>query len=80
VSQALGARTQSANPVDQLTDRELEIFRMIGQGQTSGAIANSLLLSNHTIDSHRENIKRKLGLKNAAELNRQAVQFLLENG
>jgi DNA-binding NarL/FixJ family response regulator len=80
VSQALGARTESANPVDQLTDRELEIFRMIGQGQTSGAIANSLLLSNHTIDSHRENIKRKLGLKNAAELNRQAVQFLLENG
>lgn len=80
VSQALGVRSESADPVDQLTDRELEIFRMIGQGQTSGAIANSLLLSNHTIDSHRENIKRKLGLKNAAELNRQAVQFLLENG
>jgi len=32
-----------------------------------------------TIDTHRENIKRKLALKNAAELNRQAVQFLLEN-
>ena len=31
------------------------------------------------LDTHRENIKRKLGIKNAAELNRQAVQFLLEN-
>ncbi len=52
---------------------------MIGQGLTSSTIANDLLLSTHTIDTHRENIKRKLGLKNAAELNRQAVQFLLEN-
>ena len=79
VSQALGSRHESKDPIDLLTDRELEIFRMIGQGQTSGAIANDLLLSTHTIDTHRENIKRKLGLKNAAQLNRQAVQFLLEN-
>ena len=79
VSQALGSRKESKDPIDLLTDRELEVFRMIGQGQTSGAIANDLLLSSHTIDTHRENIKRKLGLKNAAQLNRQAVQFLLEN-
>jgi len=79
VSLALGNKNESNGPLDLLTDRELEIFRMIGQGQTSGAIANELLLSSHTIDTHRENIKRKLGLKNAAELNRQAVQFLLEN-
>jgi DNA-binding CsgD family transcriptional regulator len=52
---------------------------MIGQGKTSAAIAEDLFLSSHTIDTHRENIKRKLGLKNASELNRQAVQFLLEN-
>ncbi len=52
---------------------------MIGNGKTSGAIASELLLSTHTIDTHRENIKRKLQLRNAAELNRQAVQFLLEN-
>lgn len=79
VSQALGNRGESTDPIDLLTDRELEVFRMIGQGQTSSAIANQLLLSSHTIDTHRENIKRKLGLKNAAQLNRQAVQFLLEN-
>ncbi|MCC6507466.1 MAG: response regulator transcription factor [Pirellulaceae bacterium] len=79
VSQALGNRCESMQPIDLLTDRELEIFRMIGKGQTSGAIAHDLLLSTHTIDTHRENIKRKLGLKNAAELNRDAVQFVLEN-
>jgi DNA-binding NarL/FixJ family response regulator len=79
VSQALGTKGESKDPIDLLTDRELEIFRMIGQGKTSAAIAEDLFLSSHTIDTHRENIKRKLGLKNASELNRQAVQFLLEN-
>ncbi|MCY3012642.1 MAG: response regulator transcription factor [Planctomycetota bacterium] len=79
VSQALGNKNESKDPIDLLTDRELEILRMIGKGQTSGAIANDLFLSSHTIDTHRENIKRKLGLKNAAELSRRAVQFVLEN-
>jgi DNA-binding NarL/FixJ family response regulator len=79
VSQALGNRSESSDPIDLLTDRELEVFRMIGNGKTSGAIAEELLLSTHTIDTHRENIKRKLGIKNAAELSRHAVQFLLEN-
>ena len=79
VSQSLGNKNESKDPIDLLTDRELEILRMIGKGQTSGAIANDLFLSSHTIDTHRENIKRKLGLKNAAELSRQAVQFVLEN-
>ncbi len=79
VSQALGTKSESKDPIDLLTDRELEIFQMIGKGQTSSAIANDLLLSSHTIDTHRENIKRKLGLKNASELSRKAVQFVLEN-
>jgi DNA-binding CsgD family transcriptional regulator len=43
-----------------LTDRELEIFRMIGQCLRSSAIAERLFISTHTIDTHRENIKRKL--------------------
>ena len=53
---------------------------MIGQGLTSGAIASQLHLSTHTIDTHRENIKRKLGVKTGGELSRQAVQWVLENG
>lgn len=79
VAQALGNKVESKNPLDLLTDRELEVFRLIGNGQTSGSIANDLLLSTHTIDSHRENIKRKLGYKTGADLNREAVQFRLEN-
>ena len=80
VAQALGTQDPTKTPIEQLSDRELEIFRMIGQGRTSGAIANKLHLSTHTIDTHRENIKRKLGAHNAGELNRQAVQWVLENG
>jgi DNA-binding NarL/FixJ family response regulator len=80
VAQALTNRGAAQDPFDKLTDRELEVLRMIGQGLTSGAIANQLHLSTHTIDTHRENIKRKLGANNAAELNRQAVQWVVENG
>lgn len=80
VTQALTKRGEITNPIEQLTDRELEILRMIGEGLTTGAIASRLHISTHTIDTHRENIKRKLGAHNAAELNRLAVQWLLENG
>ena len=55
------------------------IFRLIGEGLTSGAIADRLFISTHTIDTHRENIKRKLDITTAAELSRAAVQWLLEN-
>jgi DNA-binding NarL/FixJ family response regulator len=80
ISQALGASDATKTPIENLTDRELEIFRMIGEGLTTSAIANRLFLSTHTIDTHRENIKRKLAATTAAELSRAAVQWLLENG
>lgn len=80
VEHALGASDPTKSPIENLTDRELEIFRMIGEGVTTGAIATRLFLSTHTIDTHRENIKRKLGLSTAGELSRVAVQWMLENG
>lgn len=80
INQALGASDATKTPIEHLTDRELEIFRMIGEGLTTSAIANQLHLSTHTIDTHRENIKRKLAVSTAAELSRAAVQWLLENG
>ncbi|MFN9366239.1 MAG: response regulator [Planctomycetota bacterium] len=73
-------RTVGSSPAELLTNREMEIFRLIGSGMTTSAIANQLFLSPHTIASHRENIKKKLGVRNAAELNRQAVQWVLEHG
>lgn len=80
INQALGAPDPTKTPIENLTDRELEVFRMIGEGLATSAIANRLFLSTHTIDTHRENIKRKLAISNAAELSRAAVQWLLENG
>lgn len=80
VDQTLGVAKPSQNPIERLSDRELEVFRMIGDGMSTGAIADHLFISTRTIDTHRENIKRKLGLPNAGELNRAAVQWTLENG
>jgi DNA-binding CsgD family transcriptional regulator len=61
-----------------LTDREIEIFEMIGQGQTSSQIARQLELSLKTVGTHREHIKEKLELKNTTELTKHAVLFVLE--
>jgi DNA-binding NarL/FixJ family response regulator len=66
------------DPISNLTDRELEVFEMIGQGLTTQQIAHQLGLSPKTIETHREKIKAKLDLRNAAELSRRAVQWALE--
>lgn len=71
---------QAVEPVELLSDRELEVFALLGRGQSTRDIANSLKLSVKTIESYRENIKNKLNLKTAAELIRHAVQWVLENG
>lgn len=68
------------SPIESLSDRELEVLTLIGQGQTTGAIATQLHLSVHTIDTYREKLKIKLNLANSAELNRYAVQWVLETG
>ena len=74
-----GRELAPASPVEKLTDRELEVYQLIGQAHTTSSIARQLHLSPHTIDSHREKIKAKLGLKNGAELTRHALQWVLEN-
>jgi len=66
--------------VESLTNRELEVFRLIGQGLATSQIAQRLRRSTHTVEAHRQGIKRKLTLKTAAELHRAAVQWTLENG
>jgi DNA-binding NarL/FixJ family response regulator len=72
------APTQS--PVHTLSDRELEVFEMLGRGRATKDIAKQLHLSVKTVETHREKIKAKLGLHSAAELNRAAVQWVLEQG
>ena len=74
-----GDQLLAQDPVSGLSDREVEVFHMIGQGMTTQEIGRKLGLKPKTIESHRENIKAKLNLKNAAELNCRAVQWTLEN-
>ena len=68
------------DPVESLSDRELEVFEMIGQGLGTKQIAGKLDLSHKTIETHREKIKSKLNLKNSSELSRHATQWVLESG
>ena len=80
VSPAMNARIlaqrfhgQGAARYSDLSNREMQIFLLIGAGLPTGAIASELCLSPKTIGAHRENIKTKLGLASAAELEREAV-------
>ena len=61
--------------VERLTDRELQVFRLIGRGLGTRLIADNLHLSRKTIESHREHIKTKLGLRDGSELVQRAIQW-----
>lgn len=79
VSTAIGKEDKAiSNPVERLTDRELQVFSLIGQGVRTMDIARQLHLSRHTIDSHRENIRRKLDLKDGRELTHMAMRWNIE--
>ena len=65
----------SGEPTDVLTDRELEVFQLLGQGQSVRQIADNLFVSAKTIEAHREHIKQKLNLKTSGELLRYAIEF-----
>jgi DNA-binding NarL/FixJ family response regulator len=77
VGQAIGGKAKPGG-IEGLTDRELEIFELIGRGNSTRSIAQQLHLSIHTIETHRENIRAKLNLRNGSELVRRAVQWVLE--
>jgi DNA-binding NarL/FixJ family response regulator len=62
-------------PLDTLSDRELEVFQLIGNGFTTREIAQRLNLSTKTIDSYREHLKLKLDLESGAELVRRAIRW-----
>jgi len=62
--------------LESLTDRELQVFQLLGAGLKSRQIADELRLSIKTVETYRENIKHKLGLQNAAELIRNAVSWV----
>jgi DNA-binding NarL/FixJ family response regulator len=66
----------SSSPIEKLTDREFEIFQLIGQGKSTRDIAGQLHLSPKTVDVHRSHVKEKLELKDATALIRHAVRWV----
>src|SRR5580693_1385717 len=66
----------SSSPIEKLTDREFEIFQLIGQGKSTRDIAAQLHLSPKTVDVHRSHVKEKLELKDATALIRHAVRWV----
>lgn len=68
----------SESPVESLSDRELEVFELTGQGLTTRDMADRLHVSVKTIESYRARIKEKMNLDNASELMRHAVQWVHE--
>jgi len=65
-----------SSPIERLSDRELEVFRLIGEGRGTREIAESLHLSIKTIETYRAHIKEKLTIRSAAELARAAVNWV----
>lgn len=71
-----GRRRGRQSPMAALTDREFEVFEMLGRGRTNQEIATALNLSAKTVQTHRINIRNKLHLRSTPELIRSAVQHV----
>jgi len=72
---AAGGAYISANPIDRLSNRELQILHMIGKGLSTRESADALNLSVKTVESHRQRIKRKLNLTTGSQLVQYAVNW-----
>ena len=82
ILERLGHADKAVQPsgMDLLSDREIEVFQLVGRGLNSREIAGQLNLGATTVDSYRARIKEKLGIRNAAELYQRAAQWLAESG
>jgi DNA-binding NarL/FixJ family response regulator len=76
VFETLSGRRQEENGISQLTDRELEVFELIGHGRTTREISGRLHLGTSTIDTYRARIKAKLNLENASQLCHEAIRWV----
>jgi len=77
VSKFVGGGTRTTgSPADSLSDRELEVFRMIGEGFSTREMAEKLHLSIKTVETYRAHIKDKLGLQDTNELLRSAIRWV----
>ena len=73
-----GATANKPSSISDLTDRELEVFRLIGEGHSTRQIAEELHLSVKTVESHQAHIKEKLSLRTGRELVQHAIQWAIK--
>jgi DNA-binding NarL/FixJ family response regulator len=73
-----GSVAGDGNPTDVLSDREMEVFQLLGQGMSINKIADNLFVSVKTVEAHREHIKQKMNFKSSAELLRYAIEFSMK--
>ena len=74
---ARGSRLSKDSPIEKLTDRELEVFRLIGEGHGTRQIADALHLSVKTVESYQAHIKEKLALRTSRELLQRAIEWMM---
>ncbi len=74
-----GGKLAKRAPIESLSDRELEVFRHMGEGLTTEQVAEAMHISPKTVETYRARIKEKLGLGNITELIQRATQWVLEN-
>ena len=70
----------SSSPLEKLSDREFQVFRLFGEGKTAKEIAAQLNLSPKTVAVHRDHIKEKMAFATSAEMIRQAVRWVETQG
>ena len=80
ILELFSGRSSGASPMEKLTDREFEVFQLIGQGLATRQIAGKLHLSVKTVEVHRLHIKEKLAIASAPELVRFAVRWVEAQG
>ena len=73
-----GHKTAERSAIEQLSDREFEVFELIGAGLSANQIATRLHLSAKTVDAHRANIKTKLKIKSSSELISYAARWIAD--
>ena len=80
IDRMINKSSESLNtPVNSLSNRELEVFQLIGNGYSTKDIAQYMNISTNTVESFRRNIKEKMNLKGAAELTKNAIQWVMVN-
>jgi DNA-binding NarL/FixJ family response regulator len=79
LQRVIGRKPQERLAIDSLSDRELEVFQLIGEGATTESIAKRMHVSPKTVETYRARIKEKLGIINLTELIQQAAQWVVES-